>query len=115
MTGSPAIASKIPSKSLWKGRPVERGAARLVVREDHLLDLRQPLLAEEHVLGAAEPDSLGAQLTRFRRVGQRVGVRVHFQVPDVVCPAENYLEILVQPCRNELDQAESCFRYRRRR
>ena len=89
----------------WQ-EPVERGPARrLVVREDHLLDHRQ-LLAEEHVLGAAEPDSLGAQLTRFRRVGRRVGVRVHFQVPDVVRPAENQLEILVQPCRNELDRTE---------
>ena len=51
--------------------PVERGAAsRLVVREDHLLDDRQALVAEEHVLRAAEPDPLSAELARLCRVGR---------------------------------------------
>ena len=90
----------------WQ-EPVERGPPRrLVVREDHLLDPGQALLAEEHVLGAAEPDPLGAQLTRFRRVGRRVGVRVHFEVPDVVRPAEPSRDPR-SACRNELDRAES--------
>ena len=39
---------------LEREEPVERVAAPgLVAREDHLLHDRQPLLAEEHVLGAA--------------------------------------------------------------
>ena len=85
--------------------PVERGAAcRLVVREDHLLDDRQALLAEEHVLRAAEPDSLSAELARLRRVGGRVGVRVHLEPPNVVRPAEDRLEIVVQAGRHELDR-----------
>ena len=92
---------------LERQQPVERSAAsRLVVREDHLLDDREALVAEEHVLGAAEPDSLSAELARLRRVGRRVGVRMHLQAPDVVRPAEDRLEIVVQPGRHELDRAE---------
>ena len=54
---------------LERQEPVERGAAPgVVVREDHLLHDRQPLLAEEHVLGPAEADPLGAELARLRGV-----------------------------------------------
>ena len=92
---------------LERQQPVERSAAsRLVVREDHLLDDRQALVAEEHVLGAAEPDPLSAELARLRRVGRRVRVRVHLQAPDVVRPAEDRLEVVVEPARHELDRAE---------
>ena len=80
MTGSPAIASKIPSKSdCWNGSSRSSAARRpvSVVGEDHLLHDRQPLLAEEHVLGAAEADPLGAELARPRRVLRVVGVRAH--------------------------------------
>ena len=42
--------------------------------EDHLLDVWEPILRHEHVLGAAQPDSLGAELARLRRVLGRVGV-----------------------------------------
>ena len=40
------------------------------VGEDHALHERQPI-AEEHVLGAAQADALGAELTRPRRVRHR--------------------------------------------
>ena len=82
VTGSPAIASKIPSKSdCWNGSSRSSAARRpgLGVGEDHLLHDRQPLLAEEHVLGAAEADALGAELARARRVLGVVGVRAHLQ------------------------------------
>ena len=45
----------------------ERGAARfLVVGEDHLAHGADAVLVEEHVLGAAEPDALGAELAARR-------------------------------------------------
>ena len=55
---------------LERQQPVERGAAAGLVsaRIISCID-RQPLLAEEHVLGAAEADALGAELARPRRVG----------------------------------------------
>ena len=70
VTGRPAIASKISSKSAcWNGQqPVERSApVGFAVRQDHLLHDRQPLVAEEHVLGAAEADALRAELAGARR------------------------------------------------
>ena len=38
-----------------------RAPARLVLGEDHLAHRRDPLVAEEHVLGAAQADALGAE------------------------------------------------------
>ena len=53
----------------------ERGApARLVVGEDHLAHGEDAVALEEHVLGAAEPDALGAEVARRARVERRVGV-----------------------------------------
>ena len=65
-TAGTGAAGRAPSR-----RPV------LVGGEDHLLHDREPLLAEEHVLGAAEADPLGAELARLRGVLGRVGVRAH--------------------------------------
>ena len=63
---------------LERQQPVERGAAAgLVGGEDHLLHHRQPVLAEEHVLGADEADALGTELARLPRVLRRVAVRAH--------------------------------------
>ena len=45
-------------------------ALRVVVREDHLLHDRQPLGLEEHVLGAAQADALGAE-ARARAAASR--------------------------------------------
>ena len=88
-------------------QPVERRAAcRFVVREDHLLHDREALLAEEHVLGAAEADPLRAELaclaasagvsafacTSSRRTSSR--------------PAEDRLEVVVDPRGNQLDRAQ---------
>ena len=54
-----------------------RGGSASVVGQDHLLHDRQPLVAEEHVLGAAEADPLGAELAGAGGVLRRVGVRAH--------------------------------------
>ena len=93
VTGSPAIASKIPSKSACciGSRRVERGAALgLGLRQDHLADDREPVVGHEHVLGPAEPDALGAVLARARRVGRRVGVGMHAERAQLVCPLQDH-------------------------
>ena len=65
----------------------ERGApARLVVGEDHLAHRDDALALEEHVLGAAEADALGAETARHARVGRRLGVGAHLHAPDLVGP-----------------------------
>ena len=88
-------------------QPVESAAASaFVVSEDHLLHDRQALLAEEHVLGAAEADALRAELTCPRRVLGRVGVRADLQPAQLVRPAEDGLEVLVHLRRDERDLAD---------
>ena len=104
MTGKPAIASKIPSKSdccIGSSRSSAARRAGLVARQDHLLHDGQPVLRHEHVLGAAEADALGAELARLRRVLGCVRVRAHAQPPQVVGPAEDGAEVLVDRRRHE--------------
>ena len=58
----------------------ERRAARsFVVGQDHLAHGADAVLVEEHVLGAAQPDALGAEFDRGARVGRRIGIGAHFQ------------------------------------
>ena len=54
--------------------------ALLVFGQDHLAHRADAVLVEEHVLGAAEPDALGAEFDRGARVGRRVGIGAHFQL-----------------------------------
>ena len=92
---------------LERQEPVERVAASfLVAREDHLLHDGQPILAEEHVLGAAEADALRAELARLRGVLGVVGVRAHLQAARLVGPLEERLEVLVDVGRHERDGAD---------
>ena len=75
VTGRPSIASKMPSKSERCSFSSSASAALLlgsVVGEDEPLHERQAV-AEEHVLGAAEADALGAEAPRHlaRRAGGR--------------------------------------------
>ena len=92
---------------LERQQPVERIATPgLVGCEDHLLHDGQPLLAEEHVLGAAEPDALRAELAGLRRVVGVVGVRAHLEPAQVVGPLEDRLEILVDRRRDERNLAD---------
>ena len=109
MTGNPAIASKIPSKSAcWTGssRSSAVAARPLVVRKDHLLHDRQPLGRHEHVLGAAEADPFRAELARLRGVLGRVGVPADPQATEPVGPVEDRLEVLVDRGRHEWHGAD---------
>ena len=69
-------------------------------------DEREALLGHEHVLGPAEADALGAELARLRRVLGRVRVRAHLQPADLVGPAEDGLEVLVDLGRDERHLAD---------
>ena len=92
---------------LERQEPVERVATpRLVAREDHLLHDGQPLLAEEHVLGAAEADALRAELACLRGVVGVVGVRAHPEAAQAVGPLEDRLEVLVDRGRHERNLAD---------
>ena len=80
------------------GRPqlLERG--RLLLRgvgEDHRPHDRQAVLAEEHVLGAAQADALGAEVAGDLGVLAGVGVGPHGELalPDAVGPAEDDVEL----------------------
>ena len=69
---------------------LERGEGRLpallVVGEDHLPHGDDPLAVEEHVLGAAEADPLGAERAGLGGVRGRVGVGADLERPDLVGP-----------------------------
>ena len=49
----------------------------LVARDDHLAHRVDAVALEEHVLGATEPDALGAEAARDARIVRRVGVGAH--------------------------------------
>ena len=109
MTGKPGHRLEDPLEVglLHRQQPVERRAALLLVAgQDHLADDREPVLGHEHVLGAAEADALGAELARLRRVLGRVGVRAHPQAAELVRPAEDRAEVLVDRGRHERDRAD---------
>ena len=55
-----------------------RAAALLVVGQDHLAHRADAVLVEEHVLGAAEPDALGAEF--HARRARRSACR-HWRAP----------------------------------
>ena len=65
----------------------ERGAAPgLVVGQDHLTHGENAVRVEEHVLGAAEPDALGAEGARDLGVAGRLRIGAHPEPPHTVRP-----------------------------
>ena len=71
-------------------------AAGLVLGEDHLADGEDAVLAEEHVLRAAEADALGAELAGLGRVLGSVGVGAHAEAAGVVAPGHQAREVVGQ-------------------
>ena len=55
--------------------------------------MRQPLLGEEHVLRAAEPDALRAELPRNLGVARDVRVGAHVHRADLVHPLHQRAEL----------------------
>ena len=61
----------------------------VLIDEDHLAHVDDALALEEHVLGPAEADPLGAELPRPGRVLRVVGIRAHLQPADPIRPLED--------------------------
>ena len=86
VTGRPSIASRISVKSWrWSGSSAARAASTpgVVLGDDELLD-QLASLAEEHVLGAAQADALGAEAAGAGRVLGGVGIGAHPQAARAV-------------------------------
>ena len=69
-----------------------RTAILLVVREDHALHDRDAALAEEHVLGAAQPDAAGAECVGQLRLVGLIRVGADAKAAELVGPAEQRLK-----------------------
>jgi len=74
-----------------------------VLGEDHLAHRRQPIGGHEHVLGAAQADTLGTQLTSLGRILEVVGIGAHAHRPHLVGPGDDPLEVLVDARRDQLE------------
>ena len=86
VTGRPSIASKISRKSCFcSGSRASSAACRSssLVGQDQLLD-QLPAVAEEHVLGPAQADALGAEPPGPRGVLRGVGVGADVEPPLLV-------------------------------
>lgn len=62
---------------------------------DHLADGLDAVLGEEHMLGAAQADALGAEVDRLLRVARVVGIGLNVQAAGSIGPAHETVEILV--------------------
>ena len=80
---------------LLVGQDLGKGELALLDRvgADHLAERRDAALREEHVLGAAEADALGAQLARLLGVARRVRVRADLQAAELVGPRHDAAEL----------------------
>ena len=125
MTGSPAIARKISAKSARWSSPRRSRASRKAVPvrsivvlalgarlrpppalagDEHLAHQLLAVLAEEHVLGAAEADPLGAERARARSASSAASAFARTPEPaDLVGPLEHALELVADPRLDQLD------------
>ena len=96
VTGAPAMISNSSMKSLrCMGRSLAsaRAPALGIVGEDHLAHRHDAALLEEHMLGAAKPDAVGAEGKRLAGVGGRVGVGAHLHAAELIGPAHQRQEV----------------------
>ena len=82
--------------ALQRQQLVQRGPAiGLVVGQDHPLHLLDAALAEEHVLGAAQPDAARAERVGELGLVRQIGVGADAERPLLVGPREQLAEALV--------------------
>ena len=96
VTGKPSIARKIASKSarcIGSSLASARWRPAVVLGDDHLAHRGEAVALEEHVLGAAEADALGAEVAAAVGVGRRVGVDPHAELADPVGPLHEAAEV----------------------
>ncbi len=77
-----------------------------VVREDHLLDERQPVRGKEHVLGAAKSDALGAELACHLCIARDIRIRAHTHGAHFIGPRHERAEIAAHRGFHGRDLAE---------
>ncbi len=83
--------------ALHRQKLVQRRAALLDgLREDHLAHGEDAVGIEEHVLGAAEPDALGAEFARGAGIERGLGVGADLEPADLVGPFHQRAEIAGQ-------------------
>ena len=82
-----------------------RAPAGFVVRQDHLADGLDALVVEEHVLGPAQADALGAELARGARVQRGLRIGPDLQAPEAVGPSHEGGEVAGQLGLDHLDRA----------
>ena len=83
----------------------------LIVRQDKALD-DVLAIAQEHVLGAAQTDGLGAKLERERSIlgvvgvdAHVVGVTVGLVQTDLIGPRQDGVQVAGELCRDQVDRA----------
>src|SRR2546428_391436 len=96
--------------ALKRAKPVERPLPRLAaVGNDHLLNRKLPVRAafgvlkilEEHMFGAAEPDSRRAHFASLARILRRIGIGANSQFANFVSPLEDRVVMLGHFWRSE--------------
>ena len=96
VTGNPSMARKTPTKSaaLHGQQFLQRGAAVfLVVGENHGAHVRQAVLGEEHVLGAAQADAFGAERARLDGIARNVGIGANPHAAERLGPAHELQQL----------------------
>ncbi len=99
VAGRPPSALKMPSKSArWKVKQLVELylALGIVVGENHRLDNGPALLGEEHMLRAAKPDTLRAELDGKLDIFGRVGIGADTQLAGLVGPLQEGAELAGQ-------------------
>ena len=94
ITGKPSIALNTPYEvlALHRQQLVQRLAAiLLVVGENHALHDRDAAFAEEHVLGAAQADAVGAERVGQLGLVRMIGVGAHAEAAELVGPSSTVL------------------------
>ena len=84
----------------------ERSSARLLVF--HLTHDADAVRVEEHVLGAAEPDALGAEPDGGERVGGRLGIGAHLELAHGIGPLHQRPELASAGARRHSSLQLAC-------
>ena len=79
---------------------------RFVLGQDHLLNDRQAILLEEHMLRSAQADTLRAELDGLLCVARIVSVRADSQCAVLVCPYHQLTEGAAHFGRNQFQRAQ---------
>ncbi len=118
VTGRPSMIVNSSTKSArCIGRSLSSAARRaaVVAGEDHLAHRDDAVLLEEHVLGAAKADALGAEGERRPGVGRRLGIGADPHPPRLVGPLHQLAEIAGKLRLAHRDQARRAPRRSSRR